>query len=192
MIPESYGIERVEISALTAFSGNPRTHSDTQIDQIAASIREFGWTNPILVDAGGTIIAGHGRLAAATRLGLTEVPVIRLGHLSDAQRKALVIADNQLALNAGWDEAALAGLIRELDEELGIRVAHACLAPFVFASHAYDSFHLLMPLYLCRRWEGVVVAREHEAIAWVKPNQMGDYPMPPADAPLVAWLRDLI
>ncbi len=117
MIPESYGIERVSVSALTAFSGNPRTHSDTQIDQIAASIREFGWTNPILVDACGTIIAGHGRLAAATKLGLTEVPVIRLGHLSDAQRKALVIADNQLALNAGWDEAALTSLIRELDAE---------------------------------------------------------------------------
>jgi 8-oxo-dGTP diphosphatase len=83
-------------------------------------------------------------------------------------------------------------LIRELNEELGITVAHACLAPFVFASHAYDSFHLLMPLYLCRRWEGVVMAREHEAIAWVKPNRLGDYPMPPADAPLVAWLRDLI
>ena len=65
MIPESYGIERVDVSALTAFSGNPRTHSDTQIDQIAASICEFGWTNPILVDAEGTIIAGHGRLAAA-------------------------------------------------------------------------------------------------------------------------------
>ncbi len=117
MIPESYGIERVDISALTAFSGNPRTHSVTQIDQIAASIREFGWTNPILVDAEGTIIAGHGRLAAATRLGLTEVPVIRLGHLSDAQRKALVIADNQLALNAGWDDAALSSLIQELDTE---------------------------------------------------------------------------
>ena len=117
MIPESYGIERVDISTLTAFAGNPRTHSDAQIDQIAASIRAFGWTNPILVGADGIIIAGHGRLAAATRLGLTEVPVIRLGHLSDAQRKALVIADNQLALNAGWDEAALAGLIRELDAE---------------------------------------------------------------------------
>ncbi len=117
MIPESYGIERVEVSALTAFSGNPRTHSDTQIDQIAASIREFGWTNPILIDAAGTIIAGHGRLAAATRLGLAQVPVIRLGHLSDAQRKALIIADNQLALNAGWDEAALSNLIRELDAE---------------------------------------------------------------------------
>ena len=89
-------------------------------------------------------------------------------------------------------ESPEACLIRELDEELGIQVAHACLAPFVFASHAYDSFHLIMPLYLCRRWEGVVVAREHEAIAWVKPNRMGDYPMPPADAPLVAWLRDFI
>jgi DNA modification methylase len=117
MIPKNYGIERVNVSALTAFSGNPRTHSDTQLDQIAASIREFGWTNPILVDAKGTIIAGHGRLAAATRLGLDQVPVIRLGHLSDAQRKALVIADNQLALNAGWDEVALSNLVRELDSE---------------------------------------------------------------------------
>ena len=117
MIPESYDIERVDVSALTAFSGNPRTHSDNQIDQIAASIREFGWTNPILVDAAGVIIAGHGRLAAASRLGLEQVPVIRLGHLSDAQRKALVIADNQLALNAGWDEVALSNLVRELDAE---------------------------------------------------------------------------
>ena len=83
-------------------------------------------------------------------------------------------------------------LIRELHEELGINVVQACLAPFVFTSHAYDSFHLLMPLYVCRRWNGVVQAREHEAIAWVRPNQMADYPMPPADAPLVAWLRDLL
>ena len=111
MIPESYDIERVDDSALTAFSGNPRTHSERQIEQIAASIREFGWTNPILVDAKGTIIAGHGRLAAATRLGLDQVPVIRLGHSSDTQRKALVIADNQLALNAGWDEVALSNLV---------------------------------------------------------------------------------
>ncbi len=89
-------------------------------------------------------------------------------------------------------ETPEACLIRELDEELGVTVAHACLAPFVFASHDYDSFHLLMPLYLCRRWEGVPAAREHEAITWVRPNRMSDYPMPPADAPLVAWLRDLI
>jgi 8-oxo-dGTP diphosphatase len=85
-----------------------------------------------------------------------------------------------------------AALIRELNEELGIDVQEACLAPFVFASHAYESFHLLMPLYLCRRWSGVVVKREHAALAWVKPNKLSDYPMPPADAPLVAWLRDLL
>jgi 8-oxo-dGTP diphosphatase len=85
-----------------------------------------------------------------------------------------------------------AALIRELKEELDIDVQEACLAPFVFASHAYDSFHLLMPLYLCRRWSGVVVRREHAALAWVKPAKLSDYPMPPADAPLVAWLRDLL
>ena len=117
MIPENYALERVDVSALSGFAGNPRTHSDGQINQIAASMREFGWTNPILVDATGTIIAGHGRLAAAKQLGLRQVPVIRLGHLSEAQRKALVIADNQLALNAGWDEVALSILIQELDAE---------------------------------------------------------------------------
>lgn len=83
-------------------------------------------------------------------------------------------------------------LIRELNEELGIVVNNACLAPFVFASHSYESFHLVMPLYLCRRWDGVVTPREHEAIEWVKPSRLGDYPMPPADAPLIAWLRDLL
>ena len=89
-------------------------------------------------------------------------------------------------------ETPEACLIRELDEELGITVTRSCLAPFVFASHAYEAFHLLMPLYLIRRWEGLVRAREHKALAWVKPNDMGAYPMPPADPPLVAWLRDLI
>jgi 8-oxo-dGTP diphosphatase len=83
-------------------------------------------------------------------------------------------------------------LIRELNEELGIKVTNPCLAPFVFTSHGYESFHLLMPLYLVRRWEGFVSAREHEAIAWVKPERLSDYPMPPADEPLVAWLRDLL
>ena len=83
-------------------------------------------------------------------------------------------------------------LIRELHEELGIKVAEACLAPFVFTSHGYESFHLLMPLYLCRRWEGLVAAREHEAIAWVRPQKLKDHPMPPADAPLAAWLCDFL
>ena len=89
-------------------------------------------------------------------------------------------------------ETPEACLIRELEEELGIQVKQACLAPFVFASHAYESFHLLMPLYLCRRWDGFIERREHAALAWVEPNRLGDYPMPPADEPLVAWLRDLL
>lgn len=83
-------------------------------------------------------------------------------------------------------------LIRELDEELGIKVAQACLAPFVFASHTYETFHLLMPLYLLRRWEGQVTRKEHAGLAWVKPDKLADYPMPPADEPLVAWLRDVL
>ncbi len=93
-------------------------------------------------------------------------------------------------LNPG--ETPEACLIRELAEELNIKVTQPCLAPFVFTSHGYDSIHLLMPLYLVRRWEGVVTAREHEAIAWVKPNKLSDYPMPPADRPLVAWLVDFL
>lgn len=83
-------------------------------------------------------------------------------------------------------------LIRELREELGIEVKQACLAPFVFASHTYDDFHLLMPLYLIRRWGGDITAHEHKALKWVRPQDMGQYPMPPADAPLVAWLCDLL
>ena len=83
-------------------------------------------------------------------------------------------------------------LIRELNEELGIEVKEACLAPFVFASHSYESMHLLMPLYLCRRWEGMVERREHAALAWVEPMKLASYPMPPADAPLVAYLRDFL
>lgn len=83
-------------------------------------------------------------------------------------------------------------LIRELNEELGIRVKEDCLAPFAFASHGYEAFHLLMPLYLCRRWEGIAMAREGQKLAWARPAEMVNYPMPPADVPLVAQLRDLL
>ncbi|HUZ14222.1 MAG TPA: (deoxy)nucleoside triphosphate pyrophosphohydrolase [Caulobacteraceae bacterium] len=89
-------------------------------------------------------------------------------------------------------ETPEACLIRELKEELNIKVTEPCLAPFVFTSHGYDSFHLLMPLFLCRRWEGFITAREHEAIAWVRPDKLSSYPMPAADVPLVAWLRDFL
>ena len=83
-------------------------------------------------------------------------------------------------------------LIRELDEELGIDVAASCLAPFTFASHAYPDFHLLMPLYVCRKWQGTVRGVEGQALTWVRPARLGDYEMPPADKPLVAMLRDLL
>jgi len=89
-------------------------------------------------------------------------------------------------------ETPEAALIRELDEELGIDVHATCLAPFTFASHAYPDFHLLMPLYVCRKWTGIVTAREGQALKWVRPPQLADYPMPPADKPLVAMLRDLL
>lgn len=85
-----------------------------------------------------------------------------------------------------------ASLIRELREELGITVKEECLAPFAFASHAYEKFHLLMPLYLCRRWEGIVHPQEGQGIVWVRPKDMGNYPVPPADVPLVAQLRDFL
>jgi 8-oxo-dGTP diphosphatase len=83
-------------------------------------------------------------------------------------------------------------LIRELSEELGITVKAACLAPFTFASHTYDAFHLLMPLYICRRWDGTPAPRHHAALKWVRPKDMGGYPMPAADVPLIPMLRDLL
>jgi 8-oxo-dGTP diphosphatase len=89
-------------------------------------------------------------------------------------------------------ETPEAALIRELREELGIDVAASCLAPFTFASHAYPDFHLLMPLYVCRKWSGIPMAREGQRLTWVRPARLADYPMPPADKPLVAMLRDLL
>lgn len=83
-------------------------------------------------------------------------------------------------------------LIRELQEELGIDVTQACLAPMTFASHAYEDFHLLMPVYVCRRWNGEVEKREHSDIRWVRPNRLREFPMPPADEPLIAHLIDLL
>jgi 8-oxo-dGTP diphosphatase len=89
-------------------------------------------------------------------------------------------------------ESPEAALIRELKEEIDIDVTEACLAPFTFASHRYEKFHLLMPLYVCRRWKGTLRAREGQTLAWVRPVKLGEYPMPPADIPLVAMLQDLL
>ncbi len=123
---------------------------------------------------------------------------------------ALVDADNRVLIAQRPQGKSLAGLwefpggkvdagerpegalIRELREELGIEVKEACLAPLTFASHSYDDFHLLMPLYVCRRWQGYVASREGQALKWVFPRKLRDYPMPPADEPLIPALLDLL
>lgn len=110
-------IKQMDVESLIPYAANSRTHSDAQIAQIAASIKEFGWTNPILIDGDDTIIAGHGRLLAARKLGMDKVPTIVIDHLSKAQQRALVIADNQLALNAGWDIGLLKAELEDLNIE---------------------------------------------------------------------------
>jgi 8-oxo-dGTP diphosphatase len=123
---------------------------------------------------------------------------------------ALIDADNRVLIAQRPEGKALAGLwefpggkldvgerpeqalIRELQEELGITVKEPCLAPLTFASHAYDDFHLLMPLYICRRWEGTAIPCEGQNLAWVRANKLRDYPMPPADIPLIPHLIDLL
>jgi len=133
-------------------------------------------TKPLLLVAACALVDADGRLLLARRpegkkmAGLWEFPGGKL--------------------QAG--ETPEAALIRELKEELGIDVSAACLAPFAFASHEYERFHLLMPLYLCRRWKGRPAPRENQALAWVRPQKLMDYPMPPADRPLIPLLRDFL
>ena len=123
---------------------------------------------------------------------------------------ALIDADNRILLAQRPEGKSMAGLwefpggkveegetpeaavIRELHEELGITVPPSCLAPFVFASHEYEKFHLLMPLFLCRKWHGQVTPKENQQLTWVRANKLRDYPMPPADEPLIAHLRDVL
>jgi len=116
-------IESIKLDKLIPYARNSRTQSDQQVAQVAASIREFGFTNPVLIDSEDGIIAGHGRVMAARKLGLTEVPCIRLGHLTETQKRAYIIADNKIALNSGWDEEML-GLeladLREADFDLDL------------------------------------------------------------------------
>lgn len=108
-------IEYMPLHSLTPYARNARTHSPDQVAQIAESVKVFGWTNPVLIDEAGGIIAGHGRVMAADMMGMADVPCIRLAHLSATQRRAYALADNKLALNAGWDEVLLAA---ELDDLL--------------------------------------------------------------------------
>jgi len=123
MQESKHKIEYLKTSDLSVYEKNARTHSEIQIQQIAGSIREFGFTNPVLIDSEDGIIAGHGRVMAARKLELAEVPCIRLGHLTETQKRAYIIADNKLALNSGWDEEML-GLeladLREADFDLDL------------------------------------------------------------------------
>lgn len=110
-------IELIAIDKIIPYARNSRTHSEAQVTKIAASIKEFGFTNPVLIDKADGIIAGHGRVLAALKLGLHEVPCIRLGHLTDTQKRAYVIADNRLALDAGWDNEMLKIELDELEQD---------------------------------------------------------------------------
>jgi len=122
--------------------------------------------------------------------------------LVDADRRVLITQRPEGKSLAGlWEfpggkiepgESPEAALIRELEEELGVSTHTACLAPLTFASHAYENFHLLMPLYVCRKWQGTPQLKEHQALKWVRPQALRDYPMPPADEPLIAPLCDLL
>jgi 8-oxo-dGTP diphosphatase len=138
-------------------------------------------------------------MAATEAEGLPLVLVVAVA-LIDADGRVLLTQRPPGKAMAGlWEfpggkvhegETPEAALVRELKEELGIDVAAACLAPLTFASHRYERFHLLMPLYVCRRWDGTVTPRENQALTWVRPARLDDYAMPPADKPLVAVLRD--
>ena len=122
-----------------------------------------------LIDADGRVLIAE-RPAGKAMAGLWEFPG---GKVEDGERPEQ-------------------SLIRELEEELGIVVKEDCLAPLTFASHSYPDFHLLMPLYVCRRWQGFVEAREQQALKWVRPNELRNYPMPPADEPLISHLTALL
>ncbi|MEM8877106.1 MAG: 8-oxo-dGTP diphosphatase MutT [Pseudomonadota bacterium] len=147
----------------------------TGVEQTQTSAKEYA-TLPLVLVAACALVDSDGRVLLAQRpegksmAGLWEFPG---GKVESGERP----------------ETAL---IRELHEELGIDVTEACLAPFTFASFAYEKFHLLMPLYICRRWEGTVRPIEGQTLKWVRPNRLADYSMPPADVPLVAMLRDLL
>jgi len=133
---------------------------------------------------------------------MTRIVLVAAVALVDADGRVLIARRPEGKPMAGlWEfpggkveagERPETALLRELKEELGIDVTEACLAPLTFASHSYPDFHLLMPLYVCRRWQGMVTAREQQELAWVKPLKLRDYPMPPADLPLIPHLIDLL
>ena len=147
-------------------------------------------------------IVNTSRVMVETDMNGVRIVLVAACALVDADGRVLIAQRPQCKTMAGlWEfpggkvddgERPEAALIRELREELGIDVSEACLAPLTFASHAYDDFHLLMPLYVCRRWKGEARAQESQALRWVKPLRLREFPMPPADIPLIAHLIDAL
>jgi hypothetical protein len=141
-------IETTPIDKLVPYVNNARTHSPEQVDQIAASIKEFGFNNPVLIDKKNGIIAGHGRVMAARKLELKEVPTVRLEHLSETQKKAFIIADNKIAMNAEWDEELLALELKDLDDvmfDLNLTGFDAAQINEMFNVNDYDDFEPNVP-----------------------------------------------
>jgi ParB-like chromosome segregation protein Spo0J len=161
-------IELWPIERLIPRANNPRTHSRQQVAQIGASIREYGWTNPILVGADDDVIAGHARELAAKKLRMKEVPIILLRHLTEAQRRALVIADNELALNAGWDETALRTELEALRE-----------ADYNLDLIGFDDIELQR-----------LLEAQHAAPGLTDEDAVPDVPQQPTTLPGDVWLMD--
>jgi 8-oxo-dGTP diphosphatase len=205
-------IERLVASALVE---NPRSHAllrrigFRQVGEAAQDFLSRGGAMPVFTfEMTRADLPAEAAPAAATPAAAeppasgTRIVLVSAVALIDSDGRVLLARRPEGKPLAGlWEfpggkvhpgETPEAALIRELKEELGIDVAESCLAPFAFASHGYESFHLLMPLYLCRRWDGAVTAQEGQALAWVRPQKLADYPMPPADKPLVALLRDFL
>jgi 8-oxo-dGTP diphosphatase len=198
---------RFAFEDLTAVKVRARAHP-----QNAASLRVlekagFVCTGSKTIDAparGGTMAAEAWEITRAAWLRERALPVVLVAAVAlvDADGRVLIARRPEGKALAGlWEfpggklragESPEAALVRELREELGIDTRGSCLAPIACASHAYEEFHLLMPLYVCRAWRGTIGAREGQELAWVRPARLADYPMPPADAPLVALLRDLL
>jgi 8-oxo-dGTP diphosphatase len=194
----------------------------TQVPEIWASVVPINDASAKVLDKNGFVVVGAGQVDSDVRGHPLPVTLRKLTRADWARcgpralpiltvvACALIDTDGRVLLAQRPEGKPLAGLwefpggkihpgespehalIRELKEELDIDVRESCLAPLTFASHAYETFHLLMPLYACRRWEGTMHAREGQAIAWVKPSRLGDYAMPPADKPLIAMLQDLL
>jgi 8-oxo-dGTP diphosphatase len=194
----------------------------TEVPEIWASVVPINDASAKVLDKNGFVVVGAGQVDSDVRghpLPVTLRKLTRADWTRNSRRAlpiltvvacALIDVDGRVLLAQRPEGKPLAGLwefpggkihsgespeqalIRELKEELDIDVRESCLAPLTFASHAYEAFHLLMPLYACRRWEGVLQPREGQAVAWVRPNRLGDYAMPPADKPLVAMLQDLL